>query len=739
MAAPAQKTSLDGSGADPVLSLQPPHAASHESTVLKIRHQVGGHGLVAAKELRTSHPSLPAPRFQILDIRPLTREQYNDFAQRAQSPVKPAPGSITDEEIVDQVSGSQPLLPRGVPKDASITTAIRVHHKVGSDGLVLTRQLLAFHAGLPAPRFTIQGQRDLMRSEYEALLQQARGKPASDPLKDLFEQNPLLARTLGKQPSDHKSESEQLMERTRALPPPAPLEKEFDFTLPPEDGEAVFDFACWARESGIWDGRPVSLEGAAQFQERLEERILQLLGSQDPMSAEFQKLASRLAWAGAGLEDQFTLAADIQALQISRDGTVIQVGLWRDLGKAASRIGRFVKDHKKEILIGAAVIAVVTTVVVVAVCTGGTAASAAAAGGGALLDGLNQPDSKPSEPNPAPPPEPAFPVAPIPVQEIPAAPSPPGQTVFEENGVLLGGEFFSYRDILQRIHLEEMLQANAAGFPQPAPLPPPAVSPQPACQTYPEKSWFATFLEQVGSDELAASEPQPPQKRFPIAFATPGSREAGVRIGGINGMDTSFDGAQSHAAYIASFAQGKSVDWVYNHTNGKATDLAEILSMNYLGVSPNTSRELQKNWTQFHEANKDNPHAKYLHFCHSQGAIHTRNALARLPEEIRDRVIVVAIAPGAIVPDEICYKSFNYASKRDPVPFGGLIPAGFTDTNEYRTSVVLEKTLKDLKELIVLDPHPDAPLIDHDFQSPTFVKTIQDHIADYEKNKGEYK
>ena len=73
------------------------------------------------------------------------------------------------------------------------------------------------------------------------------------------------------------------------------------------------------------------------------------------------------------------------------------------------------------------------------------------------------------------------------------------------------------------------------------------------------------------------------------------------------------------------------------------------------------------------------------------------------------------------------------------MPFGGLIPASGWDTNEYRTSVILEKTLDDLNQLIVLDPHPDAPLIDHDFQSPTFVKTIQDHVADYVKNKGEYK
>ena len=75
----------------------------------------------------------------------------------------------------------------------------------------------------------------------------------------------------------------------------------------------------------------------------------------------------------------------------------------------------------------------------------------------------------------------------------------------------------------------------------------------------------------------------------------------------------------------------------------------EILTMNYLGYSPHTAALLRKTFTDFHEANKDNPNAKYLQLCHSQGALHLRNALQGLPQEIRDRVIVLAIAPAAII------------------------------------------------------------------------------------------
>ena len=125
---------------------------------------------------------------------------------------------------------------------------------------------------------------------------------------------------------------------------------------------------------------------------------------------------------------------------------------------------------------------------------------------------------------------------------------------------------------------------------------------------------------------------------------------------------------------------------------------------------------LLENWTEFHKQNVDRPHAKYLQFCHSQGAIQMKNALMHAPKEIRDRVIVVAIAPAAVVSKELCYQSYNYASKKDIVPFGELAFAGALSTNEYSTSPVLEMAMEHHEELIILEPHPDATEMDHNFQ-----------------------
>jgi len=228
------------------------------------------------------------------------------------------------------------------------------------------------------------------------------------------------------------------------------------------------------------------------------------------------------------------------------------------------------------------------------------------------------------------------------------------------------------------------------------------------------------------------------KSELPKHFKMARTEESSCQLGGINGINTSSSEANEHASYLKSFVYNQDIDWVYNRTHGPVIDSFEVLLMNYLGYSPNTANLLRENWIAFHENHKDNPQAKYLQFCHSQGAIHVRNTLLYAPEELRRRIIVIAIAPAVIVSKKLCYKSFNYASKKDIVQIGELAFASGLDTNEFRTSKVLEMVLENHEELILLNPHSSATGIDHDFQSPTFKEEIKKHITDYINHKGEY-
>lgn len=273
------------------------------------------------------------------------------------------------------------------------------------------------------------------------------------------------------------------------------------------------------------------------------------------------------------------------------------------------------------------------------------------------------------------------------------------------------------------------------------------------------KSPFQTFLEMQQQQELsrAPTAPSisaiPPRLTKPVSpptrschVETEGVTRPGIGIGLIPGMNTSFEGSMSHLNHIKNFAGEVKVEGVYNHSNTGAGDFLEIISLNYLGVAPVTGALLLENWTKFHEANRDNPHAKYLQFTHSMGTILTRNALLMAPHEIRDRVIVVAIGPAAIIPEGLCFDSIHYASENDLVHYGEVIHtlllAG-VNTESQQTELFQAQLLQQLWEnrdrLVLLPPHPEATGLDHDFESPTFEKQIARHVQEYLNSNGQYK
>lgn len=224
-------------------------------------------------------------------------------------------------------------------------------------------------------------------------------------------------------------------------------------------------------------------------------------------------------------------------------------------------------------------------------------------------------------------------------------------------------------------------------------------------------------------------------------FITEGTSRDDMLITFINGMNTSYAEAIHRANHIRSFNPNLRIDGIYNHSNGVFVDSLEIFNLNYYGISPITKGLLIQKWTEFHEKNKHRPDAKILHFCHSQGAIHTKNALEGLPKEIRDRIIVVSIGPAEEVPSKLCYDSSNYASELDFVHKGERLALylqadnrGVAELEEF-----IIKTLPAMKsELILLVPHKDAKGHDHDFESPTFYQKIEEHLEDYIMKGGKY-
>jgi len=137
-----------------------------------------------------------------------------------------------------------------------------------------------------------------------------------------------------------------------------------------------------------------------------------------------------------------------------------------------------------------------------------------------------------------------------------------------------------------------------------------------------------------------------------------------------------------------------------------------LLNKDYYATPP--IRYLHKKWDAFF-ANAD-PNVPLLQICHSQGVAQVRNALMCYPKELRETIIVVAIAPGAYIHKSLCKEVTHYVTKwnRNIVPW-----------------IDINGRIANRENIVVLRPHRNAPGFDHSFQSPTYEEALFETLDDY--------
>ncbi len=176
---------------------------------------------------------------------------------------------------------------------------------------------------------------------------------------------------------------------------------------------------------------------------------------------------------------------------------------------------------------------------------------------------------------------------------------------------------------------------------------------------------------------------------------------AEIGISCINGIMNTLKDAHATARALSEMASDHYVNFVYNQSRGFIADIARCFFELYFYMQTRAVKNQQKAWDAYFTV--ASPEAFLYHECHSEGAIITRNALMTYPEELRQRIMVVAIAPGAYIDKKYAYQVTHYRSTRDIVPL-----LDFVGAFRCRDSTV------------VLKPHPNAPWLDHSINSPTY-------------------
>jgi len=164
------------------------------------------------------------------------------------------------------------------------------------------------------------------------------------------------------------------------------------------------------------------------------------------------------------------------------------------------------------------------------------------------------------------------------------------------------------------------------------------------------------------------------------------------------------------------YAKGAKIYGLYNCTNSPPIDVMECFAL-HNGVKSPPVQHLLNKWDYLIATHGFRE--KFLETCHSGGADILKNALLASPKSVQQRIIALAINPSVIIPNELCFRSYNYVSRRD-----------------FVTRLDILGNLKYGSEVIVLEPHPNAKLHDHEFSSPTFDDIKEFHINDYLKNYG---
>lgn len=182
-------------------------------------------------------------------------------------------------------------------------------------------------------------------------------------------------------------------------------------------------------------------------------------------------------------------------------------------------------------------------------------------------------------------------------------------------------------------------------------------------------------------------------------------------IGFTGGIGSSLNDSFSHARYISNLAGGYCVDLVHNPTNGLKNDVCRCLNSIFHDMASRVVPELHKNWDRFFNESST---GSYLQFAHSEGVANVNNALKSYDEDLRQRILVVAIAPSTYINKDFCGRVWHYASKRDPVPWLDLNARSQNRNTTHR-----------------LSPHQDAHFFDHDFESPTYEAPIRERSDKY--------
>lgn len=226
-------------------------------------------------------------------------------------------------------------------------------------------------------------------------------------------------------------------------------------------------------------------------------------------------------------------------------------------------------------------------------------------------------------------------------------------------------------------------------------------------------SLHTTCLNEYGGGEFNVFE-APNYFYYSTKYRVGTPANDGLGMTFVNGIGNSKEDSMAAAKMFSDMAGGREVLGVHNASFGIGCDIFES-ALGSFGIKTNPSKLVQENWDECWANN--NSHV--LHLAHSQGMIQTKNAIPSYDSELRQRINVIGIAPGAHVKKTDFGEAIHYESYRDFVPLFDKL---------FKIATMDFDAIGNRANVVMLTPHPDAPGFDHFIDSPTYQIPVNNTI-----------
>ncbi len=188
-----------------------------------------------------------------------------------------------------------------------------------------------------------------------------------------------------------------------------------------------------------------------------------------------------------------------------------------------------------------------------------------------------------------------------------------------------------------------------------------------------------------------------------------GELSPNCQVFSVNGIHCTRDEAREMAQSVSDSIGGKKVLYVYNASHGPVLDFMEC-AMEKLGFHTHASRLLTRTLREHSE--KVGPNGTLAIFAHSEGGIHTDNAIERVNQTVRAKVEAYTFGSGSLFEGKGTAYTRHYVSSRDPII--ACSPITFCKSRFSNNSNVE-----------VLQSSGGSPLANHSFMHETYQSRLK--------------